>query len=68
MGSKTFEVPSISCGHCVMSIQRELGELAGVVSVEASAETKQVKVEWESPATWEGIKSLLAEINYPVAE
>jgi copper chaperone len=68
MASKTFQVPNISCHHCVMTIQRELGELEGVVSATGDVETKTVTVEWESPATWDGIKSLLDEINYPAAE
>ena len=67
MASKTFQVPNISCHHCVMTIQRELGELEGVVSATGDVETKTVTVEWESPATWDGIKSLLDEINYPAA-
>ena len=68
MASKTFQVPNISCHHCVMTIQRELGELEGVVSATGDVETKTVTVEWESPATWDGIKSLLDEINYPAAK
>ena len=68
MVSKTLQVPNISCHHCVMTIQRELGELEGVVSATGDVETKTVTVEWESPATWEGVKSLLDEINYPAAE
>jgi copper chaperone len=67
MASKTFTVPNISCNHCVMTIKRELGELVGVTSVTADAETKNVTVEWESPANWESIESLLIEINYPPA-
>jgi copper chaperone len=67
MTSKTFTVPNISCNHCVMTIERELGELAGVTGVTANVETKNVSVEWEPPATWEAIVSLLTEINYPPA-
>ena len=68
MTSKTFHVPNISCHHCVMTIKRELGELDGVAGVTGDVETKSVTVEWDSPATWDSIKSLLAEINYPPAE
>ena len=39
MTAKTFKVPNISCGHCVMTIQREVGELEGIVSVEAKEAT-----------------------------
>jgi copper chaperone len=68
MQTKTFEVPNISCGHCVMTIKNEVGELAGVMKVEADRVTRQVTVEWDAPANWEQIKALLAEINYPAAE
>jgi len=51
-----------------MTIQRELGALAGVKRVEASADTKRVEVAWEDPATWEAIEALLTEINYPPAD
>ncbi len=66
--TKSFRVPNITCHHCVMTIKRELGELSGVTSVSGDAETKTITVEWNAPATWDGIKSLLAEINYPAAE
>ena len=29
MESKTFSIPNISCGHCVMSIKNELDEIQG---------------------------------------
>jgi copper ion binding protein len=64
MQSKTFKVPNISCGHCVMAIQNEVGELDGVTSVVANKESQMVTVEWNAPASWEGIKALLEEINY----
>lgn len=68
MSNKTFMVPSISCGHCTQTIKMELEELAGVKAVSASADTKQVMVEWDAPATWDGIKSTLVEINFPPSE
>jgi copper chaperone CopZ len=67
MTTKTFNVPNISCGHCVMTIKRELGALAGVVSVEGDVDAKTVTVSWDAPATEDSIRSLLAEINYPAA-
>ena len=68
MTTKTFTVPNISCGHCTHTIEMEVGDLAGVTSVKAEQESKQVTVEWRAPASWEQIKSLLQEINYPVQE
>jgi copper ion binding protein len=66
MASKTFKVPNISCGHCVMTIEREVGELEGVISVQAKEDSKMVTVRWDEPPTsWDEIEGLLVEINYP---
>jgi len=65
MQTKTFKVPNISCSHCVHTVQSEVSELEGVKKVIASADTKTVTVEWEAPQSWENIKALLTEINYP---
>jgi copper chaperone CopZ len=67
MEKETFSIPNISCGHCVMSIKNELGEIEGIKSVEGSPEAKTISVEWQSPATLEKIKETLKEINYPAA-
>ena len=67
MEKETISIPNISCGHCVMSIKNELGEVTGVKSVEGIPEAKTISVEWQSPATLEKIKETLEEINYPAA-
>lgn len=68
MTKVTYNIPNISCNHCVHTIKMEVSELAGVQSVEADAESKQATIVFDAPATEEQIKALLAEINYPVAE
>ena len=67
MTTVTYSVPNISCGHCVHTIQTEVVELEGVKEVRANAETKNVVVSFDAPASEDQIKALLAEINYPVA-
>ncbi len=68
MSEVTFNVPNISCGHCVHTIQTELVDLEGVKKVVASAQTKQVTVSFEQPADTDKIKALLTEINYPAVD
>lgn len=68
MEKTTFSIPNISCDHCVMTIQRELGEIKGIEEVKGDANTKEITVQWDSPATMEKIKSALKEINYPAAD
>lgn len=67
MTTVTYIISNISCKHCVQTIKNEVGELPGVLSVEADAASKQVTISFEDPATEEEIKALLTEINYPVA-
>jgi copper chaperone len=66
--TKTVTVPNISCGHCVHTIETEVGVLPGVESVTASLADKKVKVIWNSATSWEKIKATLVEIGYPPAE
>jgi copper chaperone len=68
METKTISIPSISCGHCVMTIKNELSELIGVSKVEGDPNAKEITVDWDAPATLEKIKMHLKEINYPAAE
>jgi len=67
METKTFIVPNISCGHCVRSIQNELGDLQGVESVKGDAENKTITIAWSSPATESEIRNIMQSINYPAS-
>ena len=62
----TVKAPAIMCGHCVHTIQSEVGELAGVKSVKAEQDTKLVTIAYDDPATKEQIEALMAEIGYSV--
>lgn len=68
MKNVTYTIPNISCKHCVHTIKTEVGDMKGVWSVKADVQTKQATISFEEPASKEAIKSLLAEINYPVVE
>jgi copper chaperone CopZ len=65
MTTVTYTIPNISCGHCVHTIQNEVGELTGVRSVVADQNARTATITFEPPATEDQIKSLLVEINYP---
>lgn len=66
MSTRTVQVPNISCGHCVKTIEREVGEMEGVTSVTASEVNQDVTVKWDDGRTsWEAIEGLMKEINYP---
>lgn len=67
MTTVTYAVPAISCAHCTHTIENELSELQGIRSVKADLNTKKVSITFEAPADEAKIKTLLAEIEYPVA-
>lgn len=66
MTTVTYSVPAISCGHCTRTIETELGDMQGIQSVKADQATKKVEIIFNAPANEDAIKSLLAEIDYPV--
>ncbi len=67
MGSKTVNIPNISCQHCTNTIESELSELKGIIKVKAEADTKMVTIEWDESATdWNKIADLLDDIGFPV--
>ena len=66
MTTRTVTVPNITCGHCVKTIEREVGELEGVEKVAGDAASKNVTISWDPETTdWVVIEEHMKEINYP---
>jgi len=61
----TLEIPNISCGHCVMRIEKGTRDLPGVITVQASAEDKKATFTLESADALDAVKDALASIGYP---
>ena len=68
MTTVTYNIPNISCGHCVHTIVTELGDHEGIISVKASQETRTATISFAEPANVSSIKKLLVEINYPAID
>ncbi len=67
MNTNQMSIPAISCGHCKMTVEREVSELTGITKATVDVELKQLTVEFETPATLVQIQGLLQEIGYPAA-
>ena len=65
MTTVTYSVPAMHCDHCTHTIEMEVGEMQGVQAVRADLTTKKVQITFDVPASEQGLKTLLAEINYP---
>ena len=64
METKTFKVPNIGCNGCVNTIKGELSDMDGVQSVDAAVDTKMVTVNYDAPANWDSIVTVLEDIDY----
>ena len=67
MNTNQMSIPAISCGHCKLTVEREVSELAGITKATVDVDLKQLTVEFETPATLVQIQGLLQEIGYPAA-
>lgn len=68
MAQITFNIPKISCSHCVETITKALHPLDGVDQVSIDIPSKQVEVDYdEARITIDRMREVLAEAKYPVA-
>ncbi|MBI3943930.1 MAG: heavy-metal-associated domain-containing protein [Chloroflexi bacterium] len=65
MQTITWQVPDISCGHCVKTIMRELSPVEGVSDVVAKEKEKTVTFKYTDAGALERARAVLAEIGYP---
>jgi copper chaperone CopZ/quercetin dioxygenase-like cupin family protein len=61
----TYDIPTVNCGHCKMTIEQKVGELAGVASVNVDVAAKQAVIKYNPPATKSGIETALTKIGHP---
>ena len=67
MKNITFNVQGMSCGHCVNSIERSVGQLEGVSQVNVKLNAAQVEVTFnESYVSLNKIKETIEEQGYEV--
>jgi copper chaperone CopZ len=66
MNKKIVKIPAISGHFSILTLRNELGKLNGVTDVRVDITTKQARIMWNEPVTWDHIKARLTEIGYPV--
>ena len=68
MGTATYSVPGVSCGHCETAIKGEVEPIEGVESVVVDLEAKTVTVTAEDPAALDAlVRAAIDEAGYEVA-
>ena len=61
----TFEVPEMSCGHCVSALNDAVADVEGVESVDVDLASKLVDV--EGSADEEAVRQAIEAAGYEVA-
>lgn len=68
METKTVTAQDISCDHCKMTIEKSVGGLQGVKSVNVAVDPKQVTVQYDPDTiSWDQIAATLDDEGYPAA-
>jgi|SRR5690625_2634465 len=63
----TLQVQGMSCGHCVSSIEDNVGEINGVKSITVKLEDGKVEVEYDAnKVTIDDVKKEIEELGYEV--
>ena len=64
MTTERFQVPGISCQHCVNAITREVSAVPGVKTVAVALENKTVTVEHSDDVNTGAIVAAINEAGY----
>lgn len=66
MQTITLSIPNISCHHCIMTVKRESGLVAGAEFVSGDVENKTATFQVADDQVLPLLKKALAEAGYPV--
>ncbi|MDP9363961.1 MAG: heavy-metal-associated domain-containing protein [Chloroflexota bacterium] len=67
MSQQTYQVPDVSCQHCVRAITDELTKLPGVQQVGVDLDTKLVTVEHDGSVSDQQLRQGIEEAGYDIA-
>jgi len=64
VGTTTFRVDGMTCGHCVHAVTSEIGKLAGVQTVSIDLPTGMVSVTTAVPVDRADVAAAIDEAGY----
>lgn len=69
MENITLNAPDISCAHCVSTVEKAVGQVDGVQSVAADADSRDVIVTYDpSQTNLSAIVTALEDAGYPAKQ
>jgi copper chaperone len=63
----TYTVTGMTCGHCVDSVTKEVGDVTGVEGVTVDLTSGQISVESRGPVDDAAVRAAVEEAGYAVA-
>ncbi|MFE5283794.1 heavy-metal-associated domain-containing protein [Nocardia sp. NPDC056611] len=67
MATSTYTVTGMTCGHCVGSVQKEIGKIDGVTSVDVDLASGLVTIESAAELADAAVIAAVDEAGYEVA-
>jgi copper ion binding protein len=64
MATERFQVPEVSCQHCVAAITKEVSAIPGVQQVHVALDSKMVTVEHDEQVSSAAIVAAINEAGY----
>ncbi|WP_283134080.1 heavy-metal-associated domain-containing protein [Rhizohabitans arisaemae] len=64
MSESQFTVSGMTCGHCVMSVKEEVGQIPGVKEIDVDLASGTVKVVSEGPVDTDAVRAAVTEAGY----
>ena len=66
MSTATYTVTGMTCGHCVSSVQEEVGQVTGVTAVDVDLASGRVTVTGTGPIDDDKVREAVEEAGYHV--
>ncbi|MCE7006815.1 heavy-metal-associated domain-containing protein [Kibdelosporangium philippinense] len=67
MSQSTYTVEGMTCNHCVSSVTEEVGQIAGVQSVDVDLTTGTVTVTSDADLSVDDVRAAVTEAGYQLA-
>ncbi|WP_424936921.1 MULTISPECIES: heavy-metal-associated domain-containing protein [Bacteria] len=67
MTTTEYQVTGMTCGHCEMSVRREVGQIAGVEDIQVSAATGRLVVSANAEIDDAAVLAAVDEAGYSAA-
>ncbi|MFS2280793.1 heavy-metal-associated domain-containing protein [Microbacterium sp. OR21] len=64
MSTSQFQVTGMTCGHCEMSVREEVEKIAGVESIDVSAQTGRLVVTSAAEVDTDAVVAAVDEAGY----